>query len=64
MTKDGRLRKYRQGFARTIYYRQSELDALKVIRPVDDEKDWEGSSKPHSALWLTGIGEFVNAESL
>lgn len=39
MTKDGRLRKYRQGFARTIYYRQSELDALKVIRPVDDEKD-------------------------
>lgn len=40
MTRDGRLRKYRQGFARTVYYRQSELDALKMMRPVgDDEKD-------------------------
>ncbi len=39
MTKDGRLRKYRRGFARTVYYRQSEMDALKAIRPVDDEKE-------------------------
>jgi excisionase family DNA binding protein len=38
MTKDGRLRKYRQGFARTVYYRKSELDALKAIRPVEDDK--------------------------
>ena len=37
MTKDGRLRKYRQGFSRTVYYRQSELDELKVIRQVDEE---------------------------
>jgi len=36
MSKDGRLHKYRQGFARTVYYRQSELDALKAIRKVDD----------------------------
>jgi excisionase family DNA binding protein len=39
MAGDGRLRKYRQGFARTVYYRQSELDALKAMRPVDKEKD-------------------------
>lgn len=39
MTKDGRLHKYRQGFARTIYYRQAELDALKIIRQVDDKED-------------------------
>jgi excisionase family DNA binding protein len=39
MTKDGRLHKYRQGFARTVYYRQSELDALRAIRPVDDEAE-------------------------
>jgi excisionase family DNA binding protein len=39
MTKDGRLNKYRQGFARTVYYRQAELDALKEIRKVDNEDD-------------------------
>ena len=39
MAGDGRLRKYRQGFARTVYYRQSELDDLKAMRPVDEEKD-------------------------
>lgn len=37
MTKDGRLRKYRQGFSRTVYYSQSELDELKMIRQVDEE---------------------------
>jgi len=36
MTKDGRLSKYRQGFARTVYYRKAELDDLKRIRRVDD----------------------------
>jgi len=39
MTKDGRLHKYRQGFARTVYYRQSELDALRALRQVDDENE-------------------------
>jgi excisionase family DNA binding protein len=39
MTKDGRLHKYRQGFTRTVYYRQSELDALKTIRQVDDDEN-------------------------
>lgn len=39
MAGDGRLRKYRQGFARTVYYRQSELDALKAMRPVDQAKE-------------------------
>jgi excisionase family DNA binding protein len=37
MAKDGRLSKYRQGFARTIYYRKTELDDLKRIRRVDDD---------------------------
>ena len=37
MAKDGRLRKYRQGFARTVYYRQTELDSLKAMRPIEDE---------------------------
>jgi excisionase family DNA binding protein len=41
MTKDGRLRKYRQGFARTVYYRQAELDALKAMRPIEDEEEGE-----------------------
>ena len=36
MTKDGRLHKYQQGFARTVYYSQSELDALKSMRRIDD----------------------------
>ncbi len=35
MTKDGRLSKYRQGFARTVYYRKSELDNLKILRRVE-----------------------------
>jgi len=39
MTKDGRLRKYRQGFSRTVYYKQTELDELRRIRPVDDDDD-------------------------
>ncbi len=39
MTKDGRLHKYRQGFSRTVYYRQIELDALKVMRQVGDENE-------------------------
>lgn len=37
MTKDGRLYKYRQGFSRTVYYKQEELDNLKRIRRIDDE---------------------------
>jgi excisionase family DNA binding protein len=39
MTKDGRLNKYRQGFARTVYYRKSELDNLKTIRRVEPEEN-------------------------
>lgn len=37
MTRDGRLNKYRQGFARTVYYLKSELDELRRIRRVTDE---------------------------
>ena len=39
MTRDGRIHKYRQGFTRTVYYRRRELDALRVIRQVDEDKD-------------------------
>jgi excisionase family DNA binding protein len=39
MTKDGRLHKYRRGFARTTYYRKTELEALRSLRQVDDDED-------------------------
>ena len=39
MTKDGRLQKYRQGFARTVYYRQTELEALRAMRPIEGDRE-------------------------
>jgi excisionase family DNA binding protein len=39
MAKDGRLHKYRQGFARTVYYRQTELEALRAMRPIEGDED-------------------------
>ena len=42
MTRDDRLHKYRQGFARTVYYRQAELDALRTMRPIEDDENEEG----------------------
>ncbi len=42
MAKDGRLHKYRQGFARTVYYRQVELDALRTMRPIEGDENGEG----------------------
>lgn len=39
MTKDGRLHKYRQGFSRTIYYRERDLAVLKILRKVEYNTD-------------------------
>ncbi len=38
MTKDGRLHKYRRGFTRTTYYRETELAALKTFHKVDNDE--------------------------
>ena len=36
--RDGRLQQYRQGITRTIYYKQTELQSLADIRPVDRDE--------------------------
>lgn len=36
MVQDGSLQKYKQGFARTVYYKQTELDNLRNMRKIDD----------------------------
>lgn len=30
---------YKQGMARNVYYRKSDLDRIKAFRPVDEEED-------------------------
>jgi len=33
----GRLQRYKQGFARTVYYKLTELDTIRDMRLVDSE---------------------------
>ncbi len=35
--REGRVQQYRQGITRTIYYKQTELQTLIDIRPVERE---------------------------
>lgn len=36
LAKAGRLQKYKQGFKKSIYYKQVELDQIKALHPVDE----------------------------
>lgn len=33
------VKAYRQGIARNVYYRKSDLDKMKAFRPVDEWED-------------------------
>ena len=35
LVREGRLQQYKQGITRTVYYKQTELEALTDIRPVE-----------------------------
>ena len=35
------IRAYKQGITRNVYYRKSDLDKLKVFRPIEDDDEEE-----------------------
>ena len=35
------VKAYKQGLARNVYYRRSDLDRIKAFRPVDEEEGKE-----------------------
>jgi DNA binding domain, excisionase family len=37
LASEGRLKKYRQGIRRTIFFKESEVDKLLEVREVDSE---------------------------
>lgn len=37
LVREGRLRQHKQGITRTVYYRQSELERIAEIQPVDEQ---------------------------
>lgn len=39
LVREGRLQQYKQGLYRTVYYKQTELQALTDIRPVDRDDE-------------------------
>jgi excisionase family DNA binding protein len=39
MEQDGRLVQYRQGIARTVYYRKEDLDRLLRMRREEEEQE-------------------------
>lgn len=38
LVREKRLHQYKQGISRTIYYKQSELETLTDIRPIETEE--------------------------
>jgi hypothetical protein len=38
-TKAEGIKAYKQGISRNVYYRKSDLDRLKELRPIDDHED-------------------------
>ncbi len=43
MSKKGKLKKYKQGFAQTTYYRKAELDNVRALREVEGVKTTDGA---------------------
>jgi excisionase family DNA binding protein len=39
LVKKGRLRQNRMGVTRTVYYRQSELEQIATIEPIDEDEE-------------------------